>query len=632
MGAYLTHPVTEKISSDEANDHLTCGVSSMQGWRVSQEDAHNCILNLSENVSLLAVYDGHGGKDVAEYTAQKLPDFIKSTESFKNGDYEAALKEAFLKFDKSLTEPDVIAVLKEIADKNNDGATDTEDEDDDNLGDLKQEAEMPLDEVIAKYTEKIVEQKVMKWKRDSGTPASPFLRAKPSKFGSEGECSSSSAGEVSGSIECAASSSSCSSSSAGNVAERAVSSSSSSSREITRKSLAEKYSNGEHVAPDSTGVTSVSEMMVNGNGPADASRQHEEISSSDLTEKLPSTGKGKALMKNVPSPAKKKESVSPDELFKKFVSSSPGDSSSESESDENFMGQDAVSSSDDDVKDGGDSGEGSLPDSAGCEDEEDEDDDDDEEDDEDEDETVDEDDFGVSTTDEPGSDSGCTAVVALVAGNKVYVANAGDSRCVASRGGVAVDLSVDHKPEDELELARITKAGGKVTSEGRVNGGLNLSRALGDHVYKQVADLPAEEQMISPMPDVKVLDVTPDVEFLVLACDGIWNFMSSQEVVEYVRPKLQKNPVKISSICEELFDTCLAPDTGGDGTGCDNMTAIIVRFRGATEETTVPAVKRKTEDCESSECETKRSKTDQQGPESTTDAPSCSSDVSDPTP
>lgn len=37
MGAYLSEPVTEKVSSDEANDKLECGASSMQGWRVNQE-------------------------------------------------------------------------------------------------------------------------------------------------------------------------------------------------------------------------------------------------------------------------------------------------------------------------------------------------------------------------------------------------------------------------------------------------------------------------------------------------------------------------------------------------------------------------------------------------------------------
>lgn len=48
-----------------------------------------------------------------------------------------------------------------------------------------------------------------------------------------------------------------------------------------------------------------------------------------------------------------------------------------------------------------------------------------------------------------------------------------------SPAGKAVDMSYDHKPEDEVELARIKNAGGKVTMDGRVNGGLNLSRAIG---------------------------------------------------------------------------------------------------------------------------------------------------------
>ena len=52
-------------------------------------------------------------------------------------------------------------------------------------------------------------------------------------------------------------------------------------------------------------------------------------------------------------------------------------------------------------------------------------------------------------------------------------------RCVVCRDGVAVEMSADHKPEDDIELKRIKNAGGKVTPDGRVNGGLNLSRAIG---------------------------------------------------------------------------------------------------------------------------------------------------------
>lgn len=190
---------------------------------------------------------------------------------------------------------------------------------------------------------------------------------------------------------------------------------------------------------------------------------------------------------------------------------------------------------------------------------------------------------GMDGKEEPGSDSGTTAVVALIRGKQLIVANAGDSRCVVSENGKAVDMSYDHKPEDEVELARIKNAGGKVTMDGRVNGGLNLSRAIGDHFYKRNKALPPEDQMISAMPDVKILTLNEEHDFMVIACDGIWNVLSSQEVVDFVseriKPDQNGKTRSLSSIVEELLDHCLAPDTSGDGTGCDNMTCMIVTFR-----------------------------------------------------
>jgi hypothetical protein len=91
--------------------------------------------------------------------------------------------------------------------------------------------------------------------------------------------------------------------------------------------------------------------------------------------------------------------------------------------------------------------------------------------------------------------AGCTAVVALVVGKKLFVANAGDSRGVMMRGGNAVALSEDHKPTQERELNRIKAAGGYVNVVGRVNGNLNLSRSLGDLKYKQLKHLHPEEQV-----------------------------------------------------------------------------------------------------------------------------------------
>lgn len=79
---------------------------------------------------------------------------------------------------------------------------------------------------------------------------------------------------------------------------------------------------------------------------------------------------------------------------------------------------------------------------------------------------------------------GCTANVVLMEDyKKLYIANAGDSRCVLCRKGRAFPLSLDHKPENDVERKRIEKAGSTIT-EGRVDGNLNLSRSLGDLKYK----------------------------------------------------------------------------------------------------------------------------------------------------
>uniref|UniRef100_A0A7S2B869 protein-serine/threonine phosphatase n=1 Tax=Octactis speculum TaxID=3111310 RepID=A0A7S2B869_9STRA len=173
-----------------------------------------------------------------------------------------------------------------------------------------------------------------------------------------------------------------------------------------------------------------------------------------------------------------------------------------------------------------------------------------------------------------GVDSGTTAVVALVVGRRqVLVANAGDSRCVVSRQGRAIDLSKDHKPDDEFERRRIEIAGGRVM-DGRVEGNLNLSRALGDFLYKRNQSLRPDLQMITAMPDVRSLALKPGDDFMVLACDGIWNCLSSQQVVSMVRERLGKQT--LGRICEEVCDRCLARDNNGDG--LDNMTMMVVRF------------------------------------------------------
>ena len=73
------------------------------------------------------------------------------------------------------------------------------------------------------------------------------------------------------------------------------------------------------------------------------------------------------------------------------------------------------------------------------------------------------------------------------------------------------------------------QAGGLVM-DGRVNGSLNLSRALGDMEYKQSKNLPPAEQIVTAYPDVRKLQLGDEVEFMILACDGIWDVLSNQQV------------------------------------------------------------------------------------------------------
>merc|ERR1719498_584810 len=94
---------------------------------------------------------------------------------------------------------------------------------------------------------------------------------------------------------------------------------------------------------------------------------------------------------------------------------------------------------------------------------------------------------------------GCTAICVLVRKQDVLAANAGDSRAIMCRGGQAVELSFDHKPASEVEKTRIEAAGGYLEESAggaRVNGNLNLSRAIGDLEYKKSKDLGPEAQII----------------------------------------------------------------------------------------------------------------------------------------
>lgn len=185
---------------------------------------------------------------------------------------------------------------------------------------------------------------------------------------------------------------------------------------------------------------------------------------------------------------------------------------------------------------------------------------------------------------------GSTAIVVLVdyseadgKPKRLAVANCGDSRAVLCRGGDAVELSEDHKPELPEEEERIKNAGGHVALIGlchRIDGwGLNLSRALGDFHYKARADLPPEEQKVSCVPEIRFLELKEEDEFLVLGCDGIFELHDSQKAVDVVRSALQADRT-VREAAELLVDKSCSPDLAlTRGRGGDNCSAIVLKLR-----------------------------------------------------
>lgn len=154
---------------------------------------------------------------------------------------------------------------------------------------------------------------------------------------------------------------------------------------------------------------------------------------------------------------------------------------------------------------------------------------------------------------------GCTANVLLIDDQKkIYIANAGDSRCVLARAGKAIPLSFDHKPDNEEEKNRIENAGSTIV-EGRVDGNLNLSRSLGDLKYKTNKALKPEQQPITANPDLKVIDTSPEDDFIIMGCDGIWETKTNDEMVEYIYDKL-KSKKEAKSIVEDLLYDIMSPD------------------------------------------------------------------------
>jgi len=127
-----------------------------------------------------------------------------------------------------------------------------------------------------------------------------------------------------------------------------------------------------------------------------------------------------------------------------------------------------------------------------------------------------------------GLRDGTTAIVAVVQEDTLTVAHVGDSRGVLCRGGKAVVLTEDHKPDLEPEKRRIEALGGFVSFIGcwRAMGILAMSRAIGDLFLKPY---------VSAEPDVRAMPIVAADEFIVLASDGVYDVLNNEQVVQIAR-------------------------------------------------------------------------------------------------
>jgi protein phosphatase 2C family protein 2/3 len=190
--------------------------------------------------------------------------------------------------------------------------------------------------------------------------------------------------------------------------------------------------------------------------------------------------------------------------------------------------------------------------------------------------------------DEPTIESyyaGTTACVALLQDTKLTLAHVGDSRAVLARltdgNYTAVPLTEDHNPDVPLEHERITASGGFVTGppgpglSARVwldepcsEIGLAMSRSLGDHAVAEIG--------VIAVPSISTFTVTPKDEFLILASDGVWEFLSSQQAVTIVAKHINEGSTKA---CQALIEAAALQWHEEEGEYRDDITAIVVRLK-----------------------------------------------------
>lgn len=183
---------------------------------------------------------------------------------------------------------------------------------------------------------------------------------------------------------------------------------------------------------------------------------------------------------------------------------------------------------------------------------------------------------------------------------RLWVCNIGDSRTVlVTADGSVEELSEDHKPTNPAETKRIQQAG-KYVKFGRV-GGLAVSRAFGDLSHKMDFSLPRDKQAVIAVPDIKVAYLLPG-DTTVVACDGIFDVLTSKEVGEFAYIACEGLPIggvpqwevtnpnsgELHSLQFALPVASQIVRTAIERSSTDNLTCLVIKFCSTSLQDVVP--------------------------------------------
>jgi len=586
MGTYLSKPVLDKVvvtGEDLECEHtpLTYGCIDMQGWRKSMEDAHvtNPSIPLdNRRAKMFGVFDGHGGPEVARFCQRHIVDVMVMQPKWKEGDVAGALIDTFHAMDRLIDEPDRKSELYEL--RNNDAGTDI------GCYDYKS-AEESSSIVVANNREPME----ISDSDEESDEADPELKQKATnetvhhtstdpndivnKTVNEENVTSSDE-----SVSTLDSLSSCSGVSDDSSLDSDDESEKESRKHIKNSVLAKQAeaSKNEQLSQEEAINLFQKILLINTDELAGRTAQvdvggllfSKESNSITLTlSRAPADG---AIAKDNVTTAAEGESTQIKQQSRPILLKSEA-SIEDNEGSEYGIDEEEDYANDiaDDESGDRDEGESAPTASAGLSSPHDQ--------------APQEEAFSASRiingrqvcnlNDHP-IQAGCTSIVAVLLEKTLTVANAGDSRAVLCRGGgIAYPLSLDHKPMQERELNRIMKAGGFVNQFGRVNGNLNLSRSIGDLKYKQTPGFPPSEQMITAEPDIISVQLKEDDEFFIIGCDGIWDCLTNEAAVKFVRDRIHFE--RCEEILQEMLDEIVSDDPrASQGIGGDNMTCMIV--------------------------------------------------------